>query len=549
MKTLKKNIAILAAIIILCYLCGLAGLFKPFMLFLATAYYGLGFMIISLVAYVVLPKSIKKKYAGTAILFQLLLILSWVLFMVGRYVINTYYMPESLSLHRVIAKCIFLLCVLFLVWNLFHNRKGKIVPIGISLYILFIVCGLILGLFVRVPKGNGQISTPTNLGGLGYVQWAPVDDTSDKIGVVKHDSNLAWQGYNLYTDNGSAAAILIDMDGNEVHRWYLDIDGKYGGRRWLAKLWDNGDLAAYCNDYALTRYRWDSREKWVCNFRPHHDITIDAEGNVYLPSNKDSVMRMWGLVPVPILDDLVTVVSPDGEIISKTPLARAARHLISPSRVAEIYKHLLRPKNFKFYYKRALFGKFAFYGGSPFDVLHTNSVDFFDRDIEGVGKKGDFVISMRNLDTIAVIDPDTKKFVWSWGPGQIDGQHNAVILKNNNILLFDNGYFRGYSRVIELDPVTFDIVWEYKAPDPKDFFSKSRCGSQRLPNGNTLITESDKGHVIEVTPSGQIVWEFYQPELSEDKKTRRSIRYMHRIAPDSSAMKKIMFYSKHRGLD
>ena len=34
---------------------------------------------------------------------------------------------------------------------------------------------------------------------------------------------------------------------------------------------------------------------------------------------------------------------------------------------------------------------------------------------------------------------------------------------------------------------------------------------QRLPNGNTLITEGSDGRVFEVTPEHEIVWEFISP--------------------------------------
>jgi hypothetical protein len=38
-----------------------------------------------------------------------------------------------------------------------------------------------------------------------------------------------------------------------------------------------------------------------------------------------------------------------------------------------------------------------------------------------------------------------------------------------------------------------------------------------LPNGNTLITESDGGRLFEVTADGQIVWEFVNPVRGGEK--------------------------------
>ena len=50
-----------------------------------------------------------------------------------------------------------------------------------------------------------------------------------------------------------------------------------------------------------------------------------------------------------------------------------------------------------------------------------------------------------------------------------------------------------------------------------------------MPNGNTLITESDSGHVFEVTKDGSIVWEFYNPEVNIKAKKRTAIYRMMRI--------------------
>ena len=97
--------------------------------------------------------------------------------------------------------------------------------------------------------------------------------------------------------------------------------------------------------------------------------------------------------------------------------------------------------------------------------------------------------------------------------GQVIGQHDAHLIPTGlpgagNLLVFDNGGSSGYgfaepdraagprstsartSRVLEIDPVTLALVWSYTAPN---FFSTNISGAQRLPNGNTLITEGAAG--------------------------------------------------------
>jgi hypothetical protein len=73
--------------------------------------------------------------------------------------------------------------------------------------------------------------------------------------------------------------------------------------------------------------------------------------------------------------------------------------------------------------------------------------------------------------------------------------------------------------VIELDPLTNRIEWEYRGSPPESFFSPAISGAQRLANGNTLVCEGGPGHdafgsvgrLFEITREGEIVWEFRTP--------------------------------------
>ena len=86
------------------------------------------------------------------------------------------------------------------------------------------------------------------------------------------------------------------------------------------------------------------------------------------------------------------------------------------------------------------------------------------------------------------------------------------MLPSGRMLLFDNGRYRGWSRVIEIDPATCEILWEYRA---EGFYTLSQGYVQCLTNGNTLVTESERGRAFEITPDKEIVWEFYHPEKQD----------------------------------
>jgi outer membrane protein assembly factor BamB len=133
------------------------------------------------------------------------------------------------------------------------------------------------------------------------------------------------------------------------------------------------------------------------------------------------------------------------------------------------------------------------------------------------------------------LDPKNGKLVFATR-GPWIGQHDPDILPDGHVLLFDNyGNFHRpeqQSRVLEFDPATMEIVWQYAGTDELPFESAIRSSQQRLTNGNTLITESNGGRIFEVTPGGEIVWQFVNPVRGgEDDGKIPIICWAQRIEP------------------
>ena len=121
-----------------------------------------------------------------------------------------------------------------------------------------------------------------------------------------------------------------------------------------------------------------------------------------------------------------------------------------------------------------------------------------------------------------------------------------------NIILFDNGVgsntmgspgvpARGeISVILEINPLTKSIVWIYQ--NGKDFFSATQGTQQRLPNGNTFISEDNTGRLFEVKRDGEIVWEYVMPPLpgrdSLHGDGTRPHRYPYVYCPQLKAMPK-----------
>jgi hypothetical protein len=142
------------------------------------------------------------------------------------------------------------------------------------------------------------------------------------------------------------------------------------------------------------------------------------------------------------------------------------------------------------------------------DVLHTNSVKVLNPNLAPkfpLFKQGQLLVSLRNINTIAVVDPDTQKVVWA-ARGPWMAQHDPTFLDNGRLLLFDNLGSPRSSRVLEYDPRTQSFPWSYPGAQGQPFRSRIRGMCQRLPNGNTLVVNSVGSEVIEVTADHEVVW-------------------------------------------
>jgi uncharacterized protein (UPF0248 family) len=109
---------------------------------------------------------------------------------------------------------------------------------------------------------------------------------------------------------------------------------------------------------------------------------------------------------------------------------------------------------------------------------------------------------MRSVSAVVIIERSTGNIVWKVGSDVLAQQHNATEMENGNILIFDNGAFRNgesitYTRAIEVDRATKNILWEYRDRSQMLYFFTPFMGSaQRLANGNTLLCESAFGRCI-----------------------------------------------------
>jgi len=354
-----------------------------------------------------------------------------------------------------------------------------------------------------VPTGDGSEEDVTaNLSALGYSQSYGGD--REEFGVTTYDEARVIPGRNLVVSAHEPTVLLTDMHGNELHRWHFEFkdvptspdftpDGSFGTRYFRrAKLLPDGGLLAIFDRTAILRLDADSNLIWSLLGGYHHDLEVTEDGTIWtLRHDVHIVPRIHPTIP--IFEDFVTRISPDGEVLSESSLLEAVEH----SPYASLLETLDPEKN-------------------P-DLFHTNTIEVFDGHLASLSPlfaKDNVLVSFWGLDTIAIVGPPA-------GGGALEvlfaltgmwhRPHQPTLLEDGRMLVFDNMAPDGFSRVIEVDPFTQAIHWEFDG-DAENGFRSELCGSnQRLANGNTLITESLSGRAFEVAPDGTVVWRYLSP--------------------------------------
>ena len=397
---------------------------------------------------------------------------------------------------------------------------------------LFALSGLLVascsGDEVEPPSGDRPAPTPPtddisislqdelrHLATLGYADYAEEDDSEfPGSAVVYLDPARTSPGYGLYASQPHGLAALIDAEGNELRVW------RSGPKTTMARaiLLEAGDLVAVCKDDPsgslssefLLRLGWDGEVRWRLDIRAHHDVQELADGRLAVLSVRYEVVPTIHET-IPLRDDVIVVVSAEGEVLEEYSVWEMISS--SPEWAQRMVQRYLR-RHSKALADVANGNQGA---GSPFiDLFHTNSLQILGphelADENSLYAPTNLLLSLAQQNTIAIFDTREGKPLWLFGQDEFRGQHEARMLANGNVLCFDNGTRgRGYSRVVEVDPPTSTIVWEYKARPPENFYSPTRGTSQALPGGNVLITNSDRGEAFEIDRDGELVWRFLNP--------------------------------------
>jgi len=402
-------------------------------------------------------------------------------------------------------------------------------------------------------------------------------------GTTIFDPARTWSGFTVLSPLATQAVPVIDMNGTVVKRWdgfnnsaggpARVLPGGYviaaGGARppnqesleLVERDFDGNVLWSFSRNEEVTAA--DGQKMWAA--RQHHDWQReDFAAGYYSPESTPNprtndrtlllthVTHMQPTVAdVMIEDDRLIEVSRTGEMlwqwvagdhIDELNFSPEARRVIKSGPAAN--------------------GPAGAAGRRTFDWLHVNSAHYLgpNRWFDAGDTRfapNNVIISSREASLLAIIGRDGR-IVWQMGPDfsaskelrairQVIGQHHAHFIPKGlpgagNLLVFDNGGSSGYgffspiapdgrgalarstSRVLEINPVTLELVWSYTNAR---FFATNISGAQRLPNGNTLITSGPTGRIFEVTKEGAIVWEYIWPSFGANN--QNSVYRAYRI--------------------
>lgn len=385
--------------------------------------------------------------------------------------------------------------------------------------------------------------------GLGTV--FAYESTRGPTGVLHYDRDSAYKGYTLLAPNLSKKVYLIDMKGRLVHMWETEYPSAFtellpnGNLLRSGKPPQHPDTPVRFGGYAGITQEIDWNGNVVWEYQKNEADSLSHHTALRLP-NGNTLVQIWehysyaeaiakGRDPDTLFSagplegiwpDAILEVDPNGDVVWEWHVWDHICEGEPPESCIDINSPF--PK-----------------AGGPrgtADFNHGNSLGYLpDEDL--------ILWNSPSFSEFYLIDHQSGDIVFRWGnpcaygagecPSLMNdgdqvlwGQHGtrpieAGLPGEGNILIFDNGFkrpSRNYSRVLELDIVDrysgeVDIVWEFKTLSYQSLFAEVQGYAQRLPNGNTVITSAGESHVIEVTPEGDIVWEFVSPIMALDADT------------------------------
>lgn len=323
-------------------------------------------------------------------------------------------------------------------------------------------------------------------------------------GVTAYDRRKMQPGLTFLTGffDNAVAMQLIDEDGAVVHRW-IDTRSWNTAEIHGAVPLPDGSVIFERPDAGLRRMDKCGNVVWTVDHSTHHSVHLSPDDNSVwvsarrvLKAGDPRLKQLPGIRP-PFTEDLALQVNLDGEVLREISLAAI---LFENGQEAVLFAN----------------GDDAIVNRDN-EITHLNDVEPLSSSMAEafpMFTPGDLIVSLRNLNLLTVFDPKTRQVKWL-RVGPWVRQHDPDFDDGGRILVFNNrkddtptGRILGGSTIMAVDPVTDEVTTLYRGTQEMPFFTNVLGKQQKLANGNLLISSGEEGRVFEVTPDGEVVWEF-----------------------------------------
>ena len=428
------------------------------------------------------------------------------------------------------------------------SRASRVFP---ALVLCWLACALSCGVDGEPDaRGEGEKALPSadassappseaelieQLSAIGYL--AGSEQAHELQGVIQHDPQRVSPGLNLITSGHGPVALLMDMEGEVLHEWRAEFaqvfpDHPRAERAeerhrnfWReALLLPNGDILVIWELFGLFKLDRGSRVLWAVPEPAHHDLQLSESGEIVHLQAKRKMIS--GIAEKQAVEDFIVVRDAEGRELRSVAMSDALRNV-----------HWLRLRNA--FWVRSKERGYGLNEKSIYDPFHTNSLWLLSpAEAARLGdsfRAGDALVSMAMLDTIAIIDMEKGVTRWSQ-QGPFGMQHSPRFTPDGDIILFNNFLAAERSSVLTLDPRSRRVVREYTGPTSEPLHSRRSGRVQPLPNGNTLVVETDGGRALELTEDGEVVWEFRSPYRVRERGDKVASLYsLERVGADKTS--------------
>ncbi len=336
-----------------------------------------------------------------------------------------------------------------------------------------------------------QVSVPDH-----YRVLEGLDLKGRRLDPLVHFTEEAPRGYRLVYgtfdfEDGLHGAVLLDPDGQLANRWVVSQEGTAWAERQDDNVYPHGVeilpdgslIAAFDGGSSAVRYGYCGEEIWRTQGTFHHSLSLGDDGTVWAWGNPFGQTTQT--------EYMVELSVDDGTV---------QRHILLDHVWPEnpgIDPFAIRQDD-KAQASLWMFDRFHVNDVEPLPARWADAYPGFEA--------GDLLISLRSVNLVAVVDPDDLAVKW-WRQGLTRRQHDPDWNERGTITIFDNNMHRDYSRIQEIDPVSY--ASRVVVPgEPYSFYTWHRGKHDAVPGGGYLVATTEQGRLFEVNADGEVVFDF-----------------------------------------